>query len=179
MKLYNHTNHQVAAHNIWETSWPAYKALPLLPDLTQLSAGTTLHRISLSQLLEQEVGSQLLKCNPFLCLILFTAYHHSRRYWLLYLLLYNSSRVNSFSIVIGVDCTQLNFLLCFLVRVFYTQVIIFLLNSFMSLYICITWSPHVIPHRADQIPLTIYRSLLEFIIYSYPCLNPTNMTEIT
>jgi hypothetical protein len=40
LELYNHTNHQVAAHNIWETSWPAYIEvlayinLPLLPPLS-------------------------------------------------------------------------------------------------------------------------------------------------
>ena len=31
LELYKHTNQQMAAHNIWETSWPAFIALPLLP----------------------------------------------------------------------------------------------------------------------------------------------------
>ena len=65
LELYNHTNHQVAAHNIWETCWPAYIALPLLPHLSHLFSGTALHRISLSQLLEQVVGSQLLEKQIF------------------------------------------------------------------------------------------------------------------
>jgi hypothetical protein len=42
-----------------------------------LPAGTTLHRIPVSQLLEQVVGTQLLEKQSFLCLILFTAYHSS------------------------------------------------------------------------------------------------------
>jgi hypothetical protein len=64
LKLYNHTNHQVAALNIWETSWPAYIevlpyiSLPLLPHLTHLAADTTLYG-SLS--LEQVVESRLLE----------------------------------------------------------------------------------------------------------------------
>ena len=65
LELYNHTNHQVAAHNIWETCWPAYISLPLLPHLSHLFSGTALHRISLSQLLEQVVGSQLLEKQIF------------------------------------------------------------------------------------------------------------------
>ncbi len=49
LELYNHTNHQVAALNIWETSWPAYIdvlpyiSLPLLPHLSHLAADTTLY----------------------------------------------------------------------------------------------------------------------------------------
>jgi hypothetical protein len=49
LELYNHTNHQVAALNIYETSWPAYKdvlaymTLPLLPPLAHLAADTTLY----------------------------------------------------------------------------------------------------------------------------------------
>ena len=41
--------HQVAALNIWETSWPAYIdvlpyiSLPLLPHLSHLAADTTLY----------------------------------------------------------------------------------------------------------------------------------------
>jgi hypothetical protein len=58
LELDNHTNHQVAAHSIWETSWPAYidvlayVTLPLLPPLAHLAAGTTLYG---SQLLEKEI----------------------------------------------------------------------------------------------------------------------------
>jgi hypothetical protein len=58
-----------------------------------------------------------------LLVFFFTAYH-SISYWLLYSLPYRSSffsRVISFSIVIGVSCTQLNLLLCFLARVFNAQ----------------------------------------------------------
>jgi hypothetical protein len=49
LEFYNHTNHQLAAHNIWETSWPAYidvlafMSLPLLPPLAHLAADTTLY----------------------------------------------------------------------------------------------------------------------------------------
>ncbi len=54
LELYNHTNHQVAAHTIWETSWPAYitEERALLPPLVHLAAGTTLYG---SQLLEKEI----------------------------------------------------------------------------------------------------------------------------
>jgi hypothetical protein len=49
LELYSHTNHLVAALNIWETSLPAYIdvlpyiSLPLLPHLSHLAADTPLY----------------------------------------------------------------------------------------------------------------------------------------
>jgi hypothetical protein len=65
LELYNHTNHQMAAHNIWEMSWPAdidVLAYIALSD-SSLSLDCWHHaiRIPLSKLLEQVVGSQLLE----------------------------------------------------------------------------------------------------------------------
>jgi hypothetical protein len=128
-------------------------------------------RISLSQLLEQVVGSQLLE-NAILFLVWFCSLLTSSRVtafcfnclsqrstsWLLYSLLYHSSIVISLSIVIGVNCTQLNSLFVFSRPSVYTQVIILVFNSFMPC--CISWSPHV---RANQIPVKNYRSLVEFM----------------
>ena len=49
--VHKHTNQQMAAHNIWETSWPAFIALPLLPAyLLSLTCLLTPRCIGLSHL---------------------------------------------------------------------------------------------------------------------------------
>ena len=77
LELYNHTNHQVAALNIWETSWPAYIdvlpyiSLPLFPPLSYLAADTTLYRSLWNESLIHDCWR---KQSLFLYLILYTAY---------------------------------------------------------------------------------------------------------
>ena len=42
LELYQHTNQQVATHNIWEMTWPSNIALSCLPPSSHSSADTTL-----------------------------------------------------------------------------------------------------------------------------------------
>jgi hypothetical protein len=77
LELYNHTKHQVAALDIWETSWPAYIDVlpyispPLLLHLSHLAADTTLYG---SFSWTSGWFTIAWESNPFLCLILYTAY---------------------------------------------------------------------------------------------------------
>jgi hypothetical protein len=81
LALYKHTNQQVAALNNWKTSWPANKTIPLLPPISHLSAGTTLHQLSLTQpLAEKKSDFNYLQSN-FFSLVFFSPLSRSSSYW--------------------------------------------------------------------------------------------------
>jgi hypothetical protein len=90
------TNLQVAALNTWKTSWSANKAIPLLPPISHLSAGTTLHRLSNPS---QKRSLILITCKALSFLwFFFSPLCHSISYWFFCSLLFFSSGIIIFSI---------------------------------------------------------------------------------